>query len=102
MSREDGIVLASRTLAVLLMVEALTDLSYLPGSVHAFLHYVSVELSSSAATQYYRHANLISLSFHIVRIIGFSLLARWLFKGGEEVASLLLPNASEENVVQSQ
>ena len=74
MSREDAITLASRTLAVLIMVWTLADISYLPGSIHAFLHYSNVELSTPSATDYYRHANLMSLSFLIVRIIGYSLL----------------------------
>jgi hypothetical protein len=58
-----------------------------------------VELSSPSATQYYRHADLISLSFLVTRIIGFSLLARWLFKGGLEVVELLLPATLEESPV---
>jgi hypothetical protein len=96
MSREDFIVLASRTLAVLLMVWALADVSHMPGTVYTFLHYKSVELSSPSATQYYRHSDLIALSFLVVRIIGFSLLSRWLFKGGPEVVELLLPGAPRE------
>jgi hypothetical protein len=96
MSREDFVVLASRTLAVLMMVWALTDLSYLPGSIYAFAHYASVELSSASSTQYYRHANLISLGFLLVRIVGCSLLARWLFKGSSEVFELLLPTTVQE------
>jgi hypothetical protein len=98
-SREDFVVLASRTLAVLLMVWALTDVSYLPGYVHSFLHYTSVQLASPSATQFYRHSNLIDVSFLVVRIIGFSLLSRWLFKGGPEVAALLLPAPGEEGSV---
>ena len=95
MSSEDVVVLASRSLALLLTVSALIELSYLPGSINSFRHYVGVELSSPSATQYYRQANLISLSFLVVRIIGYSLLARWLFKGGPEVVNLLLPSTSE-------
>jgi len=101
MSREDAITLASRTLAVLIMVWTLADISYLPGSIHAFLHYSNVELSTPSATDYYRHANLMSLSFLIVRIIGYSLLSRWLFKGGPEVFELLLPSAVEEHTAQN-
>ena len=101
MSREDFVVLASRTLAVLMMVWALTDASYLPGYVHSFLHYTSVELASPTTTQYYRHSNLIALSFLVVRIIGFSLLSRWLFKGGPEVEALLLPSRGEAGSVQT-
>lgn len=39
MSRRDGVLWASRTLAVLLTVWVLVDLSYLPGTVHSFLRY---------------------------------------------------------------
>lgn len=101
MSREDAVSLASRTLAVLLMVWALTDVSHLPASVYAFLHYSHVELSSATATQYYRHENLISLSFLVVRVIGYSMLSRWLFKGGTEIFELLLPTATEGAAVSS-
>jgi hypothetical protein len=100
MSKADSVVLASRTLALLLVVWALADLSHLPGTVYTFVHYANVELSSPLATQYYRHSDLIALSFLFTRIIGFSLLARWLFKGGPEVAELLLPNDSSEPTVQ--
>ena len=43
MSRRDAIVLASRTLAVLLTVGALTDVSYLPERLHSFLHFPNYE-----------------------------------------------------------
>ncbi len=91
MSKEDFIVLASRTLAVLMMVWALSEVSHLPAMVYTFNHYASVELSSASATQYYRHEYLISLSFMIARIVGYAILSRWLFKGGPEVAEVLLP-----------
>jgi len=101
MSREDAVALASRTLAVLLMVWALTEVSHLPATVYGFIHYANVELSSPSATLYYRHANLISLSFLVVRVIGYALLARWLFKVGAEVQELLLPSDSEEAAAQN-
>jgi len=101
MSRRDAILLASRALAILLTVWALADVSYLPGSIYAFRHYSSVELTSPTATLYYRHSNLISLSFHVTRIIGLSLMARWLYKGGPDIEELLLPGTSVENVPQS-
>jgi hypothetical protein len=98
MSREDLIILASRTLAVLMMVWALSEVCSLPGVVYAFNHYASVELSSASATQYYRHSHLISLGFILVKVIGFSLLSRWLFKGGPEVFELLLPATAAEEI----
>ena len=45
-SRKDAVTLASRTLAVLLTVWALRDVSYLPETLHSFLHYLNYESSS--------------------------------------------------------
>ena len=90
MSRKDAVVLAGRTLAALLTVWALTDVSYLPERLHSFLYYRSQEGASSASIhlrQYY----LIGLGFLVVRIVGYSLLARWLYKSGPEVGEFLLP-----------
>src|SRR5216684_2639885 len=99
MSRKDGILLASRTLAVLVTVWALAEVSYLPGSLHSFLHYVNREMSSAPGVEYMRHLHFIALGFLITRIVGFSLVARWLYNGGPEIDELLLPG-SEESVVQ--
>src|ERR1700690_2562683 len=98
MSRADAILLASRALAVLLTVWALSEVSYLPGSVYAFLHYSNVELATPTSTLYYRHANLISLSFLVTRLIGYTLMARWLYRGGPDIEDLLLPTSPDENV----
>jgi hypothetical protein len=94
-SRKDAVTLASRTLAVLLTVWALTDVSYLPERLHSFLHYLNHEPASSSAIEYGRHYYLIGLGFLITRIVGFSLMARWLFKGGPEIEELLLPDPEE-------
>jgi len=80
MSRRDAIVLASRTLALLLMVWALTEVSYLPALVHAFVHHSREGHESSVGSDYLHHYYLIVLSFTITRIIGYSLLGRWLFR----------------------
>ena|ERR1700690_2522663 len=96
MSRKDAVVLASRTLAVLLTVWALTEVSHLPGTVHSFLNYLNHEPSSSPGVEYMRHSYLITLGFLISRIVGYSLMARWLYKGGPEIEELLLPIAPEE------
>ena len=96
MSTKDAVVLASRTLAVLLTVWALNEVSHLPGTLHSFLDYLNHESSSSAGVQYMRHSYLISLGFLITRIVGYSLMAWWLYKGGPEVEELLLPGVLEE------
>ena len=51
MSRQDAVVLASRTLALLLAVWALVEASYLPASLHSFLRYANQEPGSSTITQ---------------------------------------------------
>jgi hypothetical protein len=98
MTRQDAVVLASRTLSVLLLVWALTEASYLPDRVYAFLHYSDQVSVFSPAAQYWHHYHLISLSFLIIRIVGYALTARWLLKCGPEVEELLL-GASETRAV---
>jgi hypothetical protein len=99
MLRKDGVILASRTLAVLLTVWALTDVSYLPERLYSLLHYLNHESASPAASEYGRHYYLIQFGFLVTRIVGFSLMAMWLYKGGPDVEELLLPS-SEENLAQ--
>jgi hypothetical protein len=89
-TRQDAVVLASRTLATLLLVWALTEVSHLPGAVQEFLHSVNSE-SSAPGMQYLRHFYLIVLGFTLTRIVGFSLMAKWLYKGGPEIEGPLLP-----------
>ena len=93
-SRRDAVLIASRTLAVLFTVSALTDVSYVPERFQSLLHYLNSE-SSSAATEYMRHYYLIALGFLVTRIIGFALMALWLHKCGPEVQDLLLPSEPE-------
>jgi hypothetical protein len=104
MSKEDAVVLASRTLALLLTVWALAEMANLPSYLQSFLHYADHQILSPADAeywQYWRHHYLIDLGFVVTKIIGFGLLARWLFKGGPEVADLLLPSVSEEISIQT-
>jgi hypothetical protein len=92
---KDAAILASRTLALLLTVWALTELSYLPDSVYAFVHHMNRESVLSTAPRYWHHYYLVSLGFLVVRIAGISLAARWLFKGGPNIEKLFLPVAPE-------
>ena len=90
MSRKDVLLLASRGLAVLLTITALAEISYLPEFLNSFLRY------RDAPGSYSRSYYLIRTGFRVVRIVGYSLAARWLFKGGPEIEDLLLP-ASEND-----
>jgi|SRR5579863_8784034 len=97
MSKKDAVTLASRTLATLLIVWALTEVSHLPGVLQSYLHYLNHEPASSGV-DYMRNSYLISLGFLITRIVGYSLMARWLYQGGPEIEELLLPPESQEDV----
>jgi len=66
------------------------------GTVHSFLRYHQ-EPETSAYVHYMHHSYLISLGFLITRIIGYSLMARWLYKCGPEVEELLLPPTHDES-----
>jgi hypothetical protein len=96
MSRRDAVVLAARVLALLLTVWAVTDISYLPASVFSYLRYSNELPLFSPARNYWGHYHLISLGFLIIRIIGFSLVARWLYRCGPDVEELLLPSSLHE------
>jgi hypothetical protein len=96
MTRKDGVVLASRTLALLLTIWALAEASYLPEFLHSFRRYINQEPSSSLA-----HYYLIRTGFLVTRTVGYSLMARWLYKGGPDVEELLSGAAPQNNAVQS-
>jgi hypothetical protein len=96
MSRKDAVVLASRTLAVLLTVWALAEVSYLPEFFYSLLHYANQEPASSSWTQYQHHHYVLEIGFRVARILGFALMARWLHKGGPEIEELLLPERAQE------
>lgn len=100
MSRKDAVTLASRSLATVLIVWTLGEVSYLPSRLHSYLHYLNHEPASSGI-DYLRHYYLIELGFLVVRIVGYSLMARWLYQGGHEIEELLLPSESEENVARN-
>ena len=97
MSRKDGILLASRALALVLIIGALDELSYLPTRLYSFLHYVHDDsiLAPSPRGQYLGHYYLIELGFLVIRIVGYSLTAWWLYRGGPEIDELFLPSAPE-------
>jgi hypothetical protein len=98
MTKRDGVILGSRLLAVLLTVWTLSELSYLPSHLLAYLRYAEMGYSSSPlANQYWKHHYLIELGFLITRIVGYSLMAAWLYKCGPDIEELLLPTYLQED-----
>ena len=101
MSRRDAVVVASRALSVLLTVWALTEVSYLPEFLHSLLHYSDQGLQASASYLQYMHRYyLLRVGFLVTRIVGYFLMARWLYKAGPEIEELLLPFAHDEETRQ--
>lgn len=96
MSRNEGMVLGARLLALLLTVWALSDLLSVPTETYSLLYHSSQGsvLSISQANEYWHHYYAMVLGFTIVRVVGFALAARWLYRGGREVAEFLLPAES--------
>jgi hypothetical protein len=97
MSRKDAVVLASRTLALLFTVWALAEASYLPEFVHSLRHYI-IGATSSTTVEYLRHYYLMRTGFLATRMVGYFLIARWLYKGGPEVEELLSGAPKEASV----
>ena len=99
MSRKDAVVLASRTLALFFVVSTLAEASYLPEYLHSFHYYINQGGSSSTAVQYWSHYYLIRAGFLVTRMVGYFLIARWLYKGGPEVEELLFGAPPEETSI---
>jgi len=96
MSRREAVVLGSRLLAVLMTVWALTDVCSLPSSVYAFLRYADQGMVASASLVYWRHHYLIELGFLTAKIVGYSLMANWLYRCGPDIEELLLPSRLQD------
>lgn len=69
---------------------ALSTLSDVPETVYAFLRYAEGPMTT-AASEYWKHHYLMVLGFMITRLIGYSLMAAWLFRSGPDIEELLLP-----------
>lgn len=89
-SRREAVVLGSRVLATLLSVWAFSTLSCVPETAYAFARYTEGPMST-AASGYWKHHYLMVLGFEIMRLIGYSLMAVWLFRSGSDIEELLLP-----------
>jgi hypothetical protein len=100
MSRKDAILIASRTLSVFFTVWALTEISYLPEFLHSYLRYNGEGIAQTEYVHYMHHYHLLRLGFLITRIIGYALLARWLYKGGRGVEEVLFPAHSDKITIQ--
>lgn len=99
MSRRDAVVLASRTLALLLIVWIFSECCSLPELLLSYIHYLRYE-PATAYVDYMRHYHLALLTVTVAKLIGFSVLANWLFKAGPDVAATLLPSGLDQDLAQ--
>jgi len=94
MSREEGIQLASRALALLMIIWAFVDLTYLPGSLLYLVHQLRVR--SVLLPQNYAVASAMTSTInHGLRLVGLSVAAVWFWNCGPGVQSAF--SAPREN-----
>ena len=99
MSKRNAVVVASRTLALLLLVWTFAEFCSLPQIVLSYIYYARNE-PATTYIDFMRHYHLALLTANVAKILGFSVLANWLFKAGPEVAATLLPSGPDEDLVQ--
>jgi hypothetical protein len=89
-TRQEGIVLASRAFGFYLTVWGLVEVTYLPQALLSFLHHAGPR---DYLWTYYG----LNLSIYLVRVVGLLVAARWLLKGGTAVAEFFLPRIDSES-----
>ena len=86
MSREDGIQLASRALALLMIIWAFVELTYLPGTLLNLVH--QLRLRSVLLPQDYGVTSALAGSMtRVLRLAGLSVSALWFWNCGAGVQS---------------
>lgn len=90
MTTKEATTIASRALATYLIAWVLSEVTYLPGLVYSFFHYVSVSGTFGS------NLDAISLSFHAVRICALLLAAQWFFRAGPSIHEFLLGSPETE------
>jgi hypothetical protein len=87
MTRQEGILLASRGFGLYLTVWGSVEVTYLPQALMSLLHH---SFTASYHDYWFAYYGL-SLSLHLVRLIGLFVAARWLLKSGDNVAQFFFP-----------
>jgi hypothetical protein len=87
MSREDGVQLASRALALLMIVWALVEFTYLPGTLLSMVHQLSPR-SVLAPRDYWVASSVANTMTRVLRLIGLSVAAVWFWNCDPGVQSV--------------
>ncbi len=95
MSRDDAVLLVSRAIAVIQLICAFVDASYLPERFVSLHHYSIAGLLSLGDT-YFANLDRVEIGFHLGRIAGY-FFASWIFWNcGPRISRILLPSRKEE------
>jgi hypothetical protein len=90
MTRDEAVKLVSRALAIIQLITALLEITYLPADILAWYHHAQFG-SSLISSDYYTRLSSIELGALILRICGEFLLTLILWNCGPWVARFLLP-----------
>lgn len=89
MTKQEGILVASRGFGLYLTVWGLVELTYVPAALMSFLHH---SLTVGYRDYWFAYYGL-SLSLHLVRLVGLFVAARWLLKSSDGVARFFYPES---------
>ena len=93
MTRKEAVVLVSRALAVIQLIVALQEITYLPIRFMSFHHY-TVRASTATALPsdaYFKSYDQLDIAFLFARIAGLLFFALLFWKCGPRIQSALLP-----------
>ena len=94
MSKKEAVQIACRVVGLYFAAWAFSDLMYMPERIYELLYHPnrqSVLLGADYFSKYY----LLRTSFEIARVLIWSLMAVWFWRGGDEVEKLFTPESSD-------
>jgi hypothetical protein len=92
-STKEAVTILSRALAVFFLAWLLSDLTYLPSYIFAFLHHENT-LSGPSGT-YLRNLDFISLLFLLLRIAVLFFAVQWFYRAGPAIQEYFLTSSEE-------
>ena len=94
MSAREAVSIASRALAVYFLFWLLSDLTYLPSRLFSLWHHRNMP-GSTEWTTYLRDSDVISVSFHLLRMVGLFFAVQWFYRSGPAIQEYFLTSSDE-------
>jgi hypothetical protein len=94
MSEKQAVTIVSRAVAIYFLAWFLTDLTYLPYSLHSLWHHQTT--IGAFGSSYLRDSDLVSLVFRLVRMIALFLAIQWFYRAGPTIRRYFLAQPDEE------